>query len=32
MKIIGNTHLNISKGVDTTLQLTGCISGMILCK
>jgi len=32
MKIIGNTHLNISKGVNTTLQLTGCISGMILCK
>lgn len=31
MQIIGEAHLNVSKGVDTTLQLTGCVSGMVLC-
>ena len=30
LQIIGNTYLNIMKGVDTLIQLTGCIAE--LCK
>lgn len=28
MKIISNTHISLSRGVDTLLQLTGCIADM----